>query len=304
MARVELADVSIGTRGDAEAGKVVSIAPLEGGSGHLWQEESGSLEYTQVVTDASGRFSVWLDEGVYSVKVGSAPTQVRNLPSLKGINERIEAAGLGAPGPEGPEGPTGKEGPEGAKGPTGSTGATGSTGPTGPEGPIGGTLVKSIIATEETREGTGYSTLTTPDELAVTVGTNGIIVIAFRALWKEEVAKAALAGLFHKIGLGAAVGVKIRDPAGEATVDVVSGQIGHAGVWQPLVTTTNGLVSGTANVNAPVVTGTPTVVGMLGSGGWMLIEAAAGTYSFSIRYKASSGKVTAKQRALWALTYP
>src|SRR4051812_48257416 len=56
---------------------------------------------------------------------------------------------------------------------------------------------KSIIATEESRSNTSYGTLTTPDQVSnVVVPVNGLLFVAFTALWKESVLKAGRAAIF------------------------------------------------------------------------------------------------------------
>lgn len=163
-------------------------------------------------------------------------------------------------------------------------------------------LTKSVIATEESRTNTAFGTLGTPDELTVVMPEDGLFGVSFQANWKESVSSSAAAGLFFKQGLGAAVAVKIQLTNSTSLSTVESSAIGHAGVWQPLTNSSNGLVTGSGAVNVATETfGVPTVVGMAGEvsgGGFLLLASEAGSFKLSIRYKSSSGTVTVKNRIL------
>lgn len=75
MARVELCDVVITEEGAPSRGTPVAITAIVGGSANLWEDSSGEGVYSSVVTDASGVFRVWLDEGEYQVAPATAESK-------------------------------------------------------------------------------------------------------------------------------------------------------------------------------------------------------------------------------------
>src|ERR1035438_9218753 len=77
MARVQYSDVVINESGRPIAGVVVSIIPVvgSGGTSKLWELETGAAELSQVITNAHGVFSVWLDEGRYDVDPAGTSTK-------------------------------------------------------------------------------------------------------------------------------------------------------------------------------------------------------------------------------------
>lgn len=166
---------------------------------------------------------------------------------------------------------------------------------------------KSIIATEEARTNVAYGTLTTPDQVQnVVLPTDGLIAIAYQAMWKESVDDAATAGIFIganqlQIGGGNSASPFVQEAAVQASVP---------NVYKLLCTGGRGLVSAEATLGATAYTGhvtTGQVVGVkdgggaadTGDGGVCYAFAAAGTYTVSVQFKASSGSVTAKERKLW-----
>lgn len=158
---------------------------------------------------------------------------------------------------------------------------------------------KSIIATEESRTNTAYGTLTTPDQVSgVVMPTDGLIFVTYRALWKNSVASAASAAIF----LGANR-VAAAESAGAPTYGNTGATGGASvGVYSGLVTAGAGLVGGAsgtgdANVTTGQFVGVP--VGTAVDGGATVIFAAAGTYDVSVRFLATSGTVTVKDRRLW-----
>jgi hypothetical protein len=175
---------------------------------------------------------------------------------------------------------------------------------------------KSIIATSEARSNTAYGTLTTPDQVSVTLPTDGLLEIGYQARWSESVLGAAEAAIF--IGSNQ---LKISDNSGAPVVQsTVQGAPLTGGNLYPLFTTPIGLAtlgSATSAVSADVTTGQ--VVGASQSAGGSLrarfggttislatvgggpckVFAAAGTYVVSVQFKASSGSVTAVDRKLW-----
>lgn len=299
MARVQYADVVLGGNGHPQAGVVVGIEVHPGsvGTSNLWAAESGPATLVRVETNTYGYFSVWLDEGRYDVTVPGAGTRVVEV-----VAENARAA----TGDPGPTGPTGAEGATGPIGPPGPQGAPGIRGPEGPEGAAGGELKSSIIATEEVRTNVAFGTLTTPDELEIILPANGLIAIAYQATWKESVSGAARAAIFlNEVQLKVATtGAAVA--AGEAKI------AGTVNTFTPLFTTRGGPVTGwaseaSAGLLSPrassAFTGDVTTGQVVGSSlypsGSLLVFAAAATYKVSVRFKSSSGSVTAKNRKLW-----
>lgn len=173
---------------------------------------------------------------------------------------------------------------------------------------------KTNIATEESRTNTAYGTLTTPDRVAsVVLPTDGLIGVLYHATWKESVAGAARAAIF----LGSNQ-LQMREAAGPTTSAAWTNS-GTANVDSPLTSfplglagnpnasgtaadATTGQVVGTASNGTQFETGTPTGLAAQYPGGPCYIFAAAGTYTVSVQFKASSGSVTAKNRKLWVWT--
>lgn len=170
---------------------------------------------------------------------------------------------------------------------------------------------KSIIALEEVRTNVAYGTLTTPDQVSVVLPTDGLIAVAYQASYKESVLGAATAALF--VGANQ---TKVPQVSQAAPVTVAA-HINSANTYVPLQTFYGGLVSapsGTA-YTGDVTTGQALgAVGALAAqlggtntaltnvGGPCLLMAAAGTYTVSVQFKASSGNVSAKDRKLWVWT--
>lgn len=153
---------------------------------------------------------------------------------------------------------------------------------------------KSIIATEEARTNTAYGLMATPDRVSgIVLPTDGLICVAYTALWKSSVLNAGLAAIF--VGAN-----QLRVPSSAVAVQEVIGTT--ANVYHNLYTQGKGLSSqgsGTDMID-PATTGQ-----ILGTGdgtGPVAIFAAAGTYDVSVQFKASSGSVTAKHRKLWVWT--
>jgi hypothetical protein len=167
----------------------------------------------------------------------------------------------------------------------------------------------SVIATNESRSNVAYGTLTTPDQVAnVVLPTNGLIKIRFQATWLESVALAARAAIFigpTQLKRVAAVG------AAPAVQEVNTQSAGTVGTGMAIGSGSGGLYSMAVNVAYPGDVTTGQVVGVPGGNdslgipvGWGPCEAwaAAGTYTISIQWKASSGSVSALNRKLWVTT--
>jgi hypothetical protein len=176
---------------------------------------------------------------------------------------------------------------------------------------------KSITPTQETRDsavsGTGYGTLTTPDQVqSVVLPTDGLIFVAFQGMWKESVAGAARAAIF--IGANQtklAYENQTAPPSVEALINNATN------VYTPLASAPHGLVSGDASAAYAGDATTGQMVGVEAArwheasgssqldrttAGVAMIFADAGTYNVSVQFKVSSGTVTAKNRKLWCWT--
>jgi hypothetical protein len=159
---------------------------------------------------------------------------------------------------------------------------------------------KSIIATEESRTNTSYGTLTTPDQVSsVVLPTDGLIAVAFTGMFKSSANAAGSAAIF--IGAtqlsydngGVAPGVQATPTTGTNVYrHLASTPIGLE-MSSAGLTWTGDVTTGQA-ISASTSVGTP--------GGPCYVFAAAGTYTVSVQFKATSGSVTAKERKLWVWT--
>ena len=165
---------------------------------------------------------------------------------------------------------------------------------------------KAIIATEESTTSSSYTYLTTPDRVQnVVLPTDGLIFVAYTAAWKQSVDNTARAAIF--VGNQLKVHINGSAPAvSEASIGTGSGSTNYA----PLSSVPGGLqaTTGYPTPYGAVTTG-QAIVGQntyatnpSGVGGICTIFAAAGTYDIGIKFKTSSGTVTAKERKLWVWT--
>lgn len=178
---------------------------------------------------------------------------------------------------------------------------------------------KSIIATTESRTNVAYGTLTTPDQVTVTLAADGLLKVLFQATWQESVASQGRAAIFlDNTQVHTARGALVNAVQQAATLTGIANQdrplfsipIGlgtmsdtTAGAYPGDVTT--GQVVGAAAPSGnttPIswIDGTSNAGSINGFGGGpCYIFAAAGTYTISVRFKSASGSVTAKNRKLW-----
>jgi len=185
----------------------------------------------------------------------------------------------------------------------------------------GGQTGHTNIATSQSTSSTSYTTLATPDQVSgIVMPTNGLIAVWYQAAWTESVSNTGRAALF----LGGNQ-QKIAMFGGPVTVAASTGGALTVGDFAPLVSCGSGLVTlgGGSSYSGDVTTGQ--AVGELvqvGSGGFTqelagtntpvismgggpcYIFAAAGTYTVSVQFKASSGNVTAQNRKLWVQAIP
>ena len=183
----------------------------------------------------------------------------------------------------------------------------------------------SIIATSESRTNTAYGTLTTPDQVTgLALPAGALIAVWFQATWQESVAGAARAAIFvgsnqlKVAGFGSPVTqaaatsssttatpeplvsspiglVALQGAVGGGSSNVTTGQvIGVAG--DPLSDVFHEL--GGTVARAVVSSSSPATPPLIG--GPCYIFAAAGTYTISVQFKASSGSVTVSNRRLYA----
>lgn len=147
-----------------------------------------------------------------------------------------------------------------------------------------------VIAKEESRESTAFGTLTTPDEIKeVKVPENGIVLVGFSGKVKSSVAAAGAAAIF----LGAnQVTEYTTEPKAVAATTVGT-------TFRNVTSTWRGLTAASAGEAVGVDATTGQLIGSSLAGGLAAVFLAAGTYSISIRYKATEGKVSAKERRLW-----
>lgn len=176
---------------------------------------------------------------------------------------------------------------------------------------------KANIATSESRTNAAYGTLTTPDQVAsVVLPTDGLIAVVYQALWQESVAGAARAAIF--IGANQ-LQVQTSDIGPVTQAGTTGGAV--AAIDRSLGTWNGGLASQahgaaqTADITTGQVVGFGNTAGANISfetngvvrafaaetnvGGPVYVFAAAGTYTVSVQFKASSGSVTGKNRKLW-----
>jgi hypothetical protein len=158
---------------------------------------------------------------------------------------------------------------------------------------------KAIIAAEESTGSASYTTLTTPDRVSsIVLPSDGLLFVAYSALWKASVAGAGRAALF--VGTDQ---ISVPEVSTSPTLQEVSG-LAAAGQYRWLATAAYGLTTGDAAVAADSTdVATPIVLADgSGVGGIALIRASAGTYNVSVQFKATSGTVSAKSRKLWVWT--
>lgn len=162
---------------------------------------------------------------------------------------------------------------------------------------------KSIISTEETTTSAAFTTLTTPDRVQnVVLPTDGLIFVAYQALWKGSGVQSSLAAIF----LGAnQLKQAINNSAPQSTFGIASsGFTNYAPVFTDVNSTTSSLLgsfSQTTN-SSNVTTGQVLGDAGLSLGAPLTIFAAAGTYTISVQFSTSAGTLSVKDRRLWVWT--
>lgn len=160
----------------------------------------------------------------------------------------------------------------------------------------------SVISTSQSTGSTTFTTLATPDQVSgIVLPTPGLIAVWYQATWQESVANAGHAGLF----LGASqVNIGINNGSSVQVSSIIGGV---ANTDTPLSTWGGGFTSVTSSgtpyvgdVSTGQIIGAEQQTGTaFTQGGPCYIFAAAGTYTVSVQFKASSGTVTAKNRRLY-----
>lgn len=162
---------------------------------------------------------------------------------------------------------------------------------------------KTNIATSESRTNVAYGTLTTPDQVTgLVLPTDGLIAVWYQATWQESVASAAKAAVFIGANQLTFANTTSASPTGQECAHT------QGAFDKPLYSYPLGLRGEAPNTT--VYTGPTTTgqivggfnPGVLEAGGPAWVFAAAGTYTVSVQFKASSGSVTAKNRKLWVWT--
>lgn len=180
----------------------------------------------------------------------------------------------------------------------------------------------TVISGEEARENTGFGTLTTPDRVTgLVVPAKALVVVEYRALWKMSVAKAGRCALF--IGEEQLKG----NQPGQEAAKLLSGGSNEesANLWHWVRSVPWGV---TAVRNLAASAASPAAGPYASFAGWhnssvlttleynnggslnditagtvlpryCVVEGLAeGTYEVSIRYRSTSGSITAKDRTL------
>jgi hypothetical protein len=161
------------------------------------------------------------------------------------------------------------------------------------------------VATEESRANTAYGLMTTPDQVSsIVVPADGLLFVSYRAMIKESVQGAAAAAVFIGANQVQQVDVFAAPVVAEWT-SITSLGIDDSGanVYGLLEGPgTNGELSlrqrsGGNAYSGDVTTGMPQP--------FAAFFVAAGTYNVSVQFKASSGSVTVKNRALrvWTMGF-
>lgn len=158
----------------------------------------------------------------------------------------------------------------------------------------------SVITGTDTITSSSYAVMTTPDQVSsIFLPTDGLLVIAASMIWGAASSATPFAALF--IGSNQ---LKIPITGAAPAVQEVSSINGTN--FQALSTSPTGLI--TTNFGASIDKGINTILAIAAKdapqgtpkwGGFTIVEAASGTYDISVRFKAATGTVSAKQRSLY-----
>lgn len=138
-----------------------------------------------------------------------------------------------------------------------------------------------VIATEQSTSSTSYTYLTSEDKIeGVVVPENGKVVVTYLAAWKSSVESAGRAALFA--GSNIVVGTRSQ-PEAVALTSFLALSTSFDATYQPLVSGASLTSVPTTGIAIPSVD----------------VYLPAGTYTIGVKYRATSGSVTAKERKLW-----
>jgi hypothetical protein len=155
-------------------------------------------------------------------------------------------------------------------------------------------LFNLAISKEESRESTVFGTLPTADLIKeVVVGEEGLVRIGYSARFKSSVSAAGKAAVF--LGVNQLKLFTTESKAVAASTVGLGFRSLSSGSNAGLVT----YASGDA-VGADATTGQLLSTSL--DGGMAELWLAAGTYDISVQYRATEGKVTAKERRIWVET--
>lgn len=154
----------------------------------------------------------------------------------------------------------------------------------------------SIVATSQNTGSTTFTTLTTPDQVTgIVLPSPGLIQVWYEATWQNSVASAGAAAIFFNSNQVVAATSGSAAPVAQSAT-CTSG----TAVNVPLASFSAGLLGGGGGTNYTGDATTGQIIGIAGSGGGPVsVFAAAGTYTVSVQFKASSGTVTASNRRLY-----
>lgn len=159
---------------------------------------------------------------------------------------------------------------------------------------------RSIIATEEVLTNVAYGLMATPDRVpSVVVPADALVYVEFQGMMKNTNNSAGRAAIFIgtnqlKIAADTQAAPVVQEAAGNQALNV----------YRPISSAAFGL-SSSAISDATAYTGDVTTgqvvashTGAGASGVCVIDNLAAGTYDFSVQWKATAGSVTAKNRRL------
>jgi hypothetical protein len=163
---------------------------------------------------------------------------------------------------------------------------------------------KSIIPGAETVAAAGYTLFPTPDRVQnLVLPTDGLIIIGFKALWRNSVANSGRLG----IGIGTNQ-LKVAQANAAPVVQEVGGTGMDATSWAGVSTGPVGLISSGgagAGASSDVATGQSLAASdaVLPASGLCVVFATAGTYDVTISGKVvAGGTVELTERKLWVWT--
>lgn len=158
------------------------------------------------------------------------------------------------------------------------------------KGNLGRFYAPVTIETESERESATFGKMTLADEIkSVVLPTRGLIAIGYMAKWKSSVAGAGRAAVFLEAN-------QLKNPQTASAVEVENTGTEYNTLSSSVNTAALASAAGAA---AFTTTGNPISASSGSGGGLAYIFASAGTYNISIQFRATSGKVFAKERTLW-----